>query len=117
MARKQHETREGWLQQAAGILNDKLFAGSGHDLPKLMQVSCGWPRGGGDNTIGQCFSPTCSANEATEIFVSPRLADPITVLGTLLHEMIHAAVGTEVGHRGAFKKLATQGGSAHEARV
>src|SRR5262249_40594880 len=41
-----------------------------------------------------------------EIFISPTLADPMRVVGVLAHELIHAIVGGEVGHRGPFKRLA-----------
>jgi hypothetical protein len=57
-------------------------------------------------TIGQCWSPNCSADHATEIFISPYLGDGGQVAETLLHEMVHAAVGTECGHKGAFVETA-----------
>jgi hypothetical protein len=41
-----------------------------------------------------------------EIFISPYLADPVEVGETLLHELVHAAVGPGFGHKGPFKELA-----------
>jgi hypothetical protein len=35
------------------------------------------------------------------------LTDPIEVSATLLHELVHAAVGLAAKHRGPFKKCAT----------
>jgi hypothetical protein len=98
-------TREEWLNQLAENLRP-LFDAVGTTVPDRVRVSVGWPSARGlaakKRTIGQCWSPKCSADQATEIFISPWLGDGGMVAETLLHEMIHAAVGTEVGHKGAF---------------
>lgn len=91
-------TREEWLE-AAAVRTAKL---TGLDVPPL-HVSVGFPRGArGRKVVGQCFAATLSADGRPHIFVSPEVADPVKVLGILLHEQIHAAVGPGVGHRGPF---------------
>jgi hypothetical protein len=47
-----------------------------------------------------------SAGNITEIFISPLLETAFEAIDTLGHEMVHAIVGTECGHKGPFKRLA-----------
>ncbi len=61
-------------------------------------------------TIGQCFPPTMCRDGVPQIFISPRIADSIDVLGTLLHELVHAAVGCQFGHRKEFSQAARRMG-------
>jgi hypothetical protein len=42
------------------------------------------------------------------MWVCPSQEEPVSVLNTLLHEGIHAVVGTEEGHKGEFKAMARQ---------
>lgn len=80
--------------------------------PKVLPpvaVSCGFPRGS-NRAIGQCWDPVVSRNGTTHIFICPSLDDPIMVLGTLLHELIHACVGIAEKHGGQFAKMAREVG-------
>ncbi len=106
-----HTTREGWLLTATEVLDKDFFTSAGYELPEKLQVSCGFPRAA-SRAIGQCWDPETSADGTTQIFICPSLGDTVQVLSTLLHEMIHAAVGIKVGHRGAFRKLAKEFGLA-----
>jgi hypothetical protein len=106
--------REIWLQQAAVFLLDLMAR---HGLPRVeVRVSCGWPSRGGISprrtVIGQCFASAVCADGRPQIFISPRLSDPLQVLGTLLHELIHAAVGCEHGHGAVFSQAARKVGLA-----
>jgi hypothetical protein len=81
--------------------------GRGPD-PKV-RLSCGFPSKHATaqrRRIGECWEDYRSADGHSEIFIHPQLADPMRVAGTLAHELIHAAVGDECGHRGPFRKLA-----------
>lgn len=104
-----HDTREGWLVAAIRLLDREFFDGRGYTLPKKLQCSCGFPRGHA-KAIGQCWDPKVSADGTTHMFICPTQAEPIRVLDILLHELIHAAVGVEVGHKGAFRELAREFG-------
>jgi len=90
-----------------------LFDGNIDKKPN-MKVSCGWPHKAAlakrIRRIGECWSPGCSTQKTTEIFISPYLEDPAEVLATLVHEMCHAAVGVQVGHKGIFRKMALRVG-------
>ncbi len=80
--------------------------GESPDQPPTVRASVGWPSSGGlskkKRTIGQCWAFECSEGKYSEIFISPYLNDPIEVVATLIHEVVHAAVGVEAKHRGAF---------------
>jgi hypothetical protein len=88
--------REAWLTAAAEHFRPD-FEAHGYPLPERLSVTCGWPSRGGlalkARTIGECWYAIASADGANEIFISPVLADPITVGHVLVHELCHAAVG------------------------
>jgi hypothetical protein len=100
--------REAWLQAAVSFLFDHIAA---QGLPRVsVRVSCGWPvRGGASRrrtVIGQCFPPSLCTDGTPQIFISPRLADNLDVLGTLLYELLHASVGCQHGHKKPFSQAA-----------
>ena len=107
-------TREYWLNEAIHLINADIFMPHGKGIADNVRVSCGFPGGKASRTttIGQCWSSSRSEDNVTEMFISPLIANPVGsdktdgVLDTLVHEMIHAIVGTECGHKGAFKHLA-----------
>jgi len=102
-----HPTRETYLQAATTHLAP-LFAAQGYPLP-AVRASVGIPAGGAGGKlkrIGQCWSNLASSDNTTEIFICPSQSDPVQVLAILLHELIHAAVGLECGHKGPFKRVA-----------
>ena len=107
-----HTTREGWLVDAIALLDTEFFKGRGHKLPVKLQVACGWPKAGGNRTVGQCWAPSASADETTQMYVSPTESEPVEVLDTLLHELIHDVDGCESGHKGRFKTMAKDFGFA-----
>ncbi len=98
--------RESWLHKAAGVLSPLLVPHNAI-VPEKLQISCSWPRKGKRNAIGQCWPKVYTQDETTHVFISPVLGHDVTqVLDTLLHELIHAACGTECGHKGRFKTVA-----------
>lgn len=102
--------REAWLCRMVDSLRP-FFAEHGYPLPERIRVACGWPSrsalSGKAKRIGEAWSHRCSGDGAHETFLSPVLADPIEVGATLVHELVHHAVGVEHGHKGPFRKLAT----------
>ena len=103
--------REQWLTEAAQHVNTDIFIPLGKEAVDF-RVSVGFPpKGGKPNqrgkaVIGVCFNPALSAGNITEIFISPLLETAFEAIDTLGHEMVHAIVGTECGHKGPFKRLA-----------
>lgn len=100
-------TREEYLNNAITEFRAD-FDRVGNPLPEKIRVACGWPSRSGlsrkNRRIGECWSSTCSDDQSFEIFISPVLKHADIVLATLAHELVHAAVGTDCGHRGQFKK-------------
>lgn len=106
------QLREYWLVQATKFLLDHMATCG---LPPVkVRVSCGWPSSGGlgqhKRVIGQCFAPVVCTDGVSQIFVSPVLADSVDVLGTLLHELVHASIGCQHGHRAPFSQAARKVG-------
>ncbi len=102
-------TREEWLLQATDALKPD-FLEMGSEIPEKVRVTCGWPSHGGrakKRVTGECWPAKKSKDAHFEIFISPTLADTIEVLGTLVHELVHAAVGLDAGHKAPFRHAAT----------
>jgi SprT-like family len=98
-------TREAWLQEAVKRLHP-WFAARGHQLP-VCQVSCGFASTGvRSGHIGQCWSSKSSPGGVNQIFISPALIDPVEVLDTLVHELVHAVDDCEHKHGKEFRKIA-----------
>lgn len=106
-----HPNREAWLVALVEALRP-TFIHHGAPLPAKLRVSCSFPSRGGikqagkATTIGQCWYPQNSADGTTEIFVSPTIADRMSVAEILVHELVHAALGPGHGHGKVFKRLA-----------
>lgn len=102
--------RETWLTRAVSELR-KHFRSKGYAIPTKVRVTCGWTSKGQTPKInGQCWYPDSSEDATTEIFISPMLDTVLNVsdgagygiIGTLVHELVHAAVGPGHGHSGEF---------------
>lgn len=100
--------REAWLADASRLLGEWLTE-AGEDVP-AMHISVGFPGGRSNRlrTVGQCWHTDASADGVNQIYISPIRGEDETrnVLGTLLHEMIHAVDNCESGHRGNFARIA-----------
>lgn len=100
-------TREGWLRAAAVRMAGWLPEVNESLNPDIAPVSCGFPKGrhGAGRAIGECYHPgACpGAEHLRPIFICPTLEKPTEVLATLLHELVHAALPKEVGHKKRFK--------------
>lgn len=113
-----HTTREAWLCAAAELMVPR-FSAQGKPLPPV-RLSIGFPATGGlsarSRTIGQCWANTHAKDGAHHIFINPTICDdPAKVLEVLSHELCHAAVGCEHGHKKPFAELARALG--HEGKM
>lgn len=99
--------KEQWLSQAVEFYLRPYFTAQGHNIPERVRVSTGWPSRGAmakrNRVIGQAFAPDCSADGTSEVIVSVYLDDPVEVLGVLVHECLHHAVGIDAKHGKPFK--------------
>lgn len=84
-------------------------------IPQLQghrcRVSCGWPHKAAvartARRVGECWYPAQSTDRTSHnLFISPALQNPLEVLETLAHELIHVAAGSNAGHKGAFVRIA-----------
>ncbi|RLB40896.1 MAG: hypothetical protein DRH30_07920 [Deltaproteobacteria bacterium] len=118
-----HKTREAWLESAIQVLRPefaraqrsirvdfpKRYSKIKCTLPKKLKITCGWPSHRGTasrrRVLGQCWNPVVSTGKHTEIFISPFIEKSSRVLDIILHELIHAAIGTEEGHKHMFKTV------------
>jgi hypothetical protein len=110
---KNLNTREEWLEAAVEELRP-LFKGAGYDIPKV-RVTCGWPSSKGlarkKKAIGECWDAKATEDGVAQIFISPVLNNDTLVsekgvLEVLVHELVHAVVGCEAGHRKPFSNCA-----------
>lgn len=106
-------TREEWLQSGLVLLRKRLFTPMRYSIPSDIQVSCGFPSQGAlsmkRRRIGECWYPQ-TMNGVHHLFVSPTLVEPVEVLDTLVHEVVHTLVGKKAGHKSPFRYVALRVG-------
>lgn len=110
MARLQ-PNREAWLNYVAQQMAP-MFAALDAPLPATVRIAIGFTSTGRrGKAIGECWDNASSADGHFEIFIRPDLAHaadamPAQIAAILAHELVHAAVGIEAGHKGRFRKVA-----------
>ena len=96
--------REGWLNALAEKFAPR-FKEYGYDMPKF-RVSVGFCSSGArSSTAAQCWHSQCSSDNTFEIFIMPDQVEPFLVACHLWHELTHATVGFDCGHKGAFATI------------
>jgi hypothetical protein len=110
---KSNGNRETWLQTAIIQHIVPMFTALGFDVPDV-RVSCGFPSRSATSAkkrrIGECWTPEAADDKRAQIFITPLLDDHLTVLATLVHEVVHAVDRNENGHGAPFKHIATKVG-------
>lgn len=102
----QFDTREEWLNFITDEVRP-LFKAVDAPLPKQVRMAVGFTSNGyRSKSIGECWSPKASADKYAEIFIKPDQDDAMRVAGILVHELCHAAVGVEHGHKAPFARVA-----------
>jgi len=93
------------LLNAVGHLKP-VFERAGYYLP-LVRVSVVYPSTGARSRhIGKCWSTSESADQINQIFIAPQESNPVEVLDTLTHELVHAVDDCKNGHGEKFKEIA-----------
>jgi predicted Zn-ribbon and HTH transcriptional regulator len=109
MSNENKTTRELWLQNAVDLVSP-IFKNKGYTIPKV-QVSCGFPSTGNKSKhVGQCWGKSSTNDGTNQLFISPVLDEPVQVLDTLVHELVHAVDDCLHHHGPEFKKIATDVG-------
>lgn len=107
-------TREEWLMEMVRFFAPE-FARIGYPInDKRVGVSIGFPssraKTANRRRIGEIWSDTCSRDGYYQIFISPVIKDSIEAASTLLHELVHCAVGLDKGHGKVFRACAISTG-------
>lgn len=95
-------TREEWLKRGVRALRP-LLRKAGVVMRDRWQVSMSLTST--SRSVGQCWhGSTSQSGQTTNILISPELSDPVEILDTLLHEMIHASLPPETQHGASFRQ-------------
>lgn len=100
--------RHDWLE-AAATWSKGWLADHGTEVPAKVRVSMGTMYAS-KVAIGQCWSDEASEDGHREVFISPTIADSATIVSTLVHELIHAALPFGTKHGPVFKQAAIAAG-------
>lgn len=99
-------TREAWLNTLVDLLRPVFLARAGIELPRNIRVSCSWASSGRGRAVGECWDPRASADGTWEVMISYSHLTPFESADTLVHELVHVAVGIEAGHGPLFRACA-----------
>ena len=102
-------TREEWLLKAIEILRADLQHIT--PLPSRIEILDDWPDGVGytesGSIFGACFDLSgYDGSGYPSIFITPLFSDPLEILKTLVHELIHASIGCKYQHGLLFQNPA-----------
>lgn len=99
-------TREHWLAHSIYLLANDLL--SMVEVPLNLVVVHGLPdfysERDRDRTAGCCDD----RGAKPKIYISPSLDDPVELLGTIVHELIHVSIGCWHYHDEVFEKPARE---------
>ena len=106
----QHDSRESWLRAAAKELTE-YFKSCGLVIPENIRFAIAFPSTGRRGArIGECWHSSTSEDGNYEIIIRADIADPVEVLGVLVHELIHAVLPVDAGHGKIYKDAAIKVG-------
>jgi len=103
-----HKYAEVWLNEAMELMRPK-FTEAGYEIPPV-HLSVGFSaKGYRVNTrrliFGTCCSRKLDKDGINQIFIAPILDDPMNVLVTLAHELVHAIDDCQHQHGPVFQKI------------
>eukprot|EP01037_Dinobryon_pediforme_P017872 gene17872-18102_t len=100
------ESRELWLKAATTELR-LYFESCGFSIPENIRFAIAFPSTGRQGKrIGECWHSSTSEDGNFEIIIRADIADPVEVLGVLVHELIHAVLPVDAGHGKLYKEAA-----------
>jgi hypothetical protein len=106
-------TREDWLKTAADLIMGEYLSEFCTITERTnVRVSVGYAPNSktGSKTLGVCLPSSWSAENYSEIFITPEENDSMLLLCVLTHELIHAIDDCKSGHAGEFKRIALKAG-------
>lgn len=101
-----HTSREAWLRTATDELRP-YFVKFGYALPEKIRFAIAFPSTGKRGAMaGECWHPESSDDQHFEIIIRADIADPLEVLGVLVHELVHSLLPSTVKHGKEFRVIA-----------
>lgn len=97
-------TREQWLHAIVDAARP-MFEALERPLPAQVRVAV-CPPARKVKAVGVCWHSVCSEDGVREIWVDATLNDPLRICDVLVHELCHAALPDDTGHKAPFAKLA-----------
>lgn len=112
-----YDSREAWLRAATDELRSD-FENIGFPLPDKMRFAIAFTSTGKRGRMaGECWHPESSDDQHYEVILRADLADPVDVLGTLVHELCHSTLPPEIKHgkefRGIARRIGLEGAMRH----
>jgi hypothetical protein len=105
-----HDSRESWLRAAARELTP-YFKTCGLSIPENIRFAIAFPSTGRQGRrVGECWHCSTSEDGNYEIIIRADIADPVEVLGVLVHELIHAVLPADAGHGKLYREAAVKVG-------
>jgi hypothetical protein len=100
---------EEWLSNAVVILRAN-FLMAGYIVPPV-HISVGFGTDGHKpnskkHFLGVCYPKHLSYDEINEIYIAPFVTDPVVLIYTISHELIHAVDNCRESHNYKFKRIA-----------
>ena len=99
--------RETYLNKFIDDFAIHLFETKGYALRakrENIRVTCSLTHS--KKAIGEHWNDRLSEGGFDEILISPFISKSVQVLGVLIHELVHAVVGSQEGHNNVFRKCA-----------
>jgi hypothetical protein len=106
----EHDTRESWLRAATTELRP-YFETCGYPIPNNIRFAIAFPSTGRRGArIGECWHSSTSEDGNFEIIIRADMAEPVEVLGVLVHELVHAVLPPDAGHGKPYREAALKVG-------
>jgi hypothetical protein len=111
-----HNTRESWLRSATDMMR-KHFEDCGYPLPSNIRFAIAFPSTGRRGTrVGECWHADTSEDGNYELIIRADIAEPVEVLGVLVHELVHSVVPVDAGHGKLYRDAAIKIGLTGKMR-
>ena len=94
--------RNKWLQDVSKEIA-LIVEATGFKVPKF-RIGFAPLKG---KTMGVCYRKEQSLDEVNDIFIDSDERDPVDIMATICHELIHATSNCEEKHGAFFKEKAT----------
>ncbi|MGB3539101.1 MAG: transcription elongation protein SprT [Mesorhizobium sp.] len=101
-----HSSREAWLRSATNELRP-IFAKLGLTIPEAIRFSIAFTSQGKKAKVaGEVWPASATDDGHCELIVRADFADPMDVLGILVHQLVHASLPPEAKHGKLFRDAA-----------